>query len=90
MNTSSLDLTKIHMKEFNPKIAPKDLWKKYHLLNEKLLLEVYQKDKLPNREVIEKSFNLELLDFYITYWLIFKNKKEKNLIGICYYSYLKD
>lgn len=90
MNTSSLDLTKIHMKEFNPKIAPKDLWKKYHLLNEKLLLEVYQKDKLPNREVIEKSFNLEFLDFYITYWLIFKNKKEKNLIGICYYSYLKD
>lgn len=90
MTSEPIDLLEITIKEFHPRKSSRGLWNKYHQLNEELLKEIYPKDKLPSREFIETSLISGWPDYYVTIWLIYKDKTEKELIGRCSISYIKE
>lgn len=87
MNT--IDLSKIIIKEINPKKETRDFWNKYHQFTEKCFRELFPNDSLPGRDVIEKDFILGWPGYHKFDWVVFGNSSEEKIIARCLYAYIR-
>lgn len=90
MSAKTIDLSKIIIEEFIPNKTSRERWEQFHKWNEKQRKEILPKDNLPKRVHVEKRLILGSPDHHQIIWLIFKDEKKEELVGICSIGWIKE